>query len=120
MPALDEGSFLLMPTTMPHSGIAENIDDIRMLDMRVNSIPEVETVVGKWGRVNSALDPAPISMFENTVNYKSEYILDEDGHRLRFKVDHNGAFILKDRTPLQPEGWFPRCRGEGSDSRSGR
>ncbi len=96
MPALDEGSFLLMPTTMPHSGVQENIDVIRMLDQRVNAIPEVEKVVGKWGRVNSALDPAPISMFENVINYRPEYILDEKGHRMRFRVDHNGSFVLKD------------------------
>ncbi|MCT4644979.1 MAG: efflux RND transporter permease subunit, partial [Carboxylicivirga sp.] len=69
MPSLDEGSFLLMPTTMPHSGIEENLEVIRILDKQVNSIPEVETVVGKWGRVNSALDPAPTSMYENVINY---------------------------------------------------
>ena len=102
MPALDEGSFLLMPTTMPHSGVEENIDDIRLLDLKVNAIPEVESVVGKWGRVNSALDPAPISMFENIVNYRPEYILDEDGHRVRFKVDKNGAFLLKDGSKYNP------------------
>ncbi len=102
MPALDEGSFLLMPTTMPHSGIQENIDVIRMLDQRVNSIPEVESVVGKWGRVNSALDPAPISMYENVINYKPEYILDEDGHRIRFRVDRDGAFVMKDGGRYNP------------------
>lgn len=96
MPSLDEGSFLLMPTTMPHSGIQENLEVIRMLDKRVNSIPEVENVVGKWGRVNSALDPAPTSMYENVINYRSEYILNESGHRIRFKVDKDGAFVLKD------------------------
>ena len=96
MPSLNEGSFLLMPTTMPHSGVSENIDVIRKLDAFVSAIPEIETVVGKWGRVNSALDPAPISMFENTINYKPEYIINENGHRMRFKVDREGAFILKD------------------------
>ena len=102
MPALDEGSFLLMPTTMPHSGIEENIEDIRLLDMKVNSIPEVESTVGKWGRVNSALDPAPISMYENIVNYKPEYILDENGHRIRFKVNKDEAFVLKDGSTYNP------------------
>ena len=102
MPALDEGSYLLMPTTMPHSGIEENIEVIRILDKRVNSIPEVENVVGKWGRVNSALDPAPISMFENIINYKPEYILDEDGRRVRFKVDKSGAFELKNGEKYNP------------------
>ncbi len=104
MPALDEGSFLLMPTTMPHSGIEENLEVIRILDMKVNAIPEVENVVGKWGRVNSALDPAPISMFENVINYKPEYILDEDGHRMRFKVNWEGNYILKDSTSYDPDG----------------
>lgn len=94
MPSLDEGSFLLMPTTMPHSGIAENLDVIRLLDKRVSSIPEVESVVGKWGRVNSALDPAPTSMYENVISYKPEYILNEDGHRERFKVLKNGYYAL--------------------------
>ncbi len=94
MPSLDEGTFLLMPTTMPHSGIEENIDDIRLLDMKVNSIPEVESTVGKWGRVNSALDPAPISMFENIVNYKSEYIPDENGRRIRFKTVKDGSYVI--------------------------
>jgi len=96
MPPLDEGSYLLMPTTMSHSGIEENIDVIRKLDAYVAQIPEIESVVGKWGRVNSALDPAPISMFENTINYKPEYMLDENGHRLRFKGDKSGSYILKD------------------------
>ena len=105
MPSLDEGSFLLMPTTMPHSGVEENIDVIRLLDKKVNSIPEVDNVVGKWGRVNSALDPAPISMYENVINYKAEYILDESGHRIRFKTD-DGAFILKDGTKYNPKNGF--------------
>ncbi len=105
MPSLDEGSFLLMPTTMPHSGVEENIDVIRLLDKKVNSIPEVDNVVGKWGRVNSALDPAPISMYENVINYKSEYILDESGHRIRFKIDDD-AFVLKNGETYNPNDGF--------------
>ncbi|NOR74061.1 MAG: cation transporter, partial [Draconibacterium sp.] len=103
MPSLDEGSFLLMPTTMPHSGIEENLEVIRILDKKINSIPEVEIVVGKWGRANSALDPAPTSMYENVINYKAEYILNEDGHRMRFKVNREGAFILKDNSTYNPK-----------------
>lgn len=103
MPALDEGSFLLMPTTMPHSGIEENLEVINILDKKVNAIPEVDNVVGKWGRVNSALDPAPTSMFENVINYKPEYILNENGHRMRFRVDKEGAFELKNGSRYNPE-----------------
>ena len=102
MPSLDEGSFLLMPTTMPHSGIQENLEVIKILDKKVNAIPEVESVVGKWGRVNSALDPAPTSMYENLINYRSEYILNEKGHRVRFKVDKSGAFELNDGSKYNP------------------
>lgn len=102
MPTLDEGSFLLMPTTMPHSGIQENLEVIKIIDKRVNAIPEVESVVGKWGRVNSALDPAPTSMYENIINYRSEYILDDKGHRIRFKVNKDGAFEIKDGSTYKP------------------
>src|SRR5699024_4448657 len=87
MPALDEGAFLLMPTTMPHAGVEESMDVMRKIDMAVASIPEVETVVGKMGRTESALDPAPISMFENVIQYKSEYKTDENGRRMRFQVN---------------------------------
>ena len=100
MPSLDEGSFLLMPTSMPHSGMEYNRRVLGQLDMLVSQIPEVEQTVGKMGRVESALDPAPISMFENIINYKPEYITDEDGHRKRFKVDEEQRFILKNGDTL--------------------
>jgi len=102
MPSLNEGSFLLMPTSMPHSSIEKNLEYIETLDKRLSTIPEVQVAVGKWGRVNSALDPAPIQMFENTINYRSEYILDENGHRMQFKVDRNGSFILKNNKIFNP------------------
>ncbi len=102
MPTLDEGSYLLMPTSMPHTGIEMNLKYIETLDKRLSAIPEVEVAVGKWGRVNSALDPAPIQMFENTINYRSEYILDENGHRKQFRVDSDGSYLLTDGTTYNP------------------
>jgi Cu(I)/Ag(I) efflux system membrane protein CusA/SilA len=102
MPSLNEGSFLLMPTSMPHSGIEKNIQYIETLDRRLSAIPEVEVAAGKWGRVNSALDPAPVQMFENTINYRPEYILDENGHRMRFKVDRQENFILQNGKLYNP------------------
>lgn len=77
MPALDEGSYLYMPTTMPHASIGEVYDVLQKQDIAIRAIPEVESVVGKLGRVESALDPAPISMIETVINYKSEYKVDE-------------------------------------------
>lgn len=106
MPSLNEGSFLLMPTSMPHTGIAQNLDYIEALDKRLAAIPEVETAIGKWGRVNSALDPAPAQMFENTINYRPEYILNEDGQRGRFKVNKQGAYMLKNGDTYNPADGF--------------
>jgi len=95
MPSLNEGSFLLMPTSMPHAGVSENKRVLQQLDMAVASIPEIRTVVGKSGRVESALDPAPLSMYENIIIYKPEYKIDENGKRLKFKVNDDGLFEKK-------------------------
>ena len=108
MPTLNEGTFLLMPTSMPYTGVEQNLELIGTLDKRISHIPEVEQTVGKWGRVNSALDPAPIQMYENTINYRSEYALNEDGQRGRFKVDKDGAFVLKNGSLYQPANGFRR------------
>jgi copper/silver efflux system protein len=99
----DEGSFLLMPTSMPHSGVEANLRYVQQLDMRVQTIPEVHTVVGKAGRVESALDPAPVSMFENIILYKTEYITDENGYPVRFKIDDNGDFVKDEMGNLIPD-----------------
>ena len=94
MPSLDEGSYLLMPTSMPHAGVEQNKTVVQQLDMLLANIPEVELAVGKMGRVESALDPAPISMYENIINYKPEYLLNKKGHRERFKVNKEDQFLL--------------------------
>ncbi|MBU1996830.1 MAG: efflux RND transporter permease subunit [Candidatus Omnitrophica bacterium] len=73
MPPLDEGSYLFMPTTMPHASIGEVLDVLQKQDIRISQIPEVESVVGKLGRVESPLDPAPISMIETVISYKPEF-----------------------------------------------
>ena len=101
MPSLDEGSYLLMPTSMPHAGMEENIEVLKSLDLRVSTIPEIDMVVGKLGRVGSALDPAPISMYENIINYKPEYAQDEYGRKLRFKVDDEERFLMKSGDALK-------------------
>ena len=111
MPPLDEGAFLLMPTSMPHAGVQANLANLRALDMAAQSIPEVETVVGKAGRANTALDPAPMSMYENVILYRPEYRLDADGRRVRFAVDEDtGAFVRDaDGEPVpDPDGEYLR------------
>lgn len=104
MPSLNEGSFLLMPTSMPHAGMEMNEANLRMLDMSVSAIPEVDMVVGKAGRVESSLDPAPMSMYETMISYKSEYKTNDKGHRIRFKVDEDGKFVRNKNGELIPDG----------------
>ncbi len=96
MPALNEGSFLLMPTSLPHAGVEENKRVLQQLDMVALPVfLEIETVVGKSGRTESALDPAPLSMYENMIQYKSEYMRNSNGDRQRYKVNNDGLFVLK-------------------------
>ncbi len=125
MPPLDEGSFLFMPTTMPHASIGEAQDVLEKLDMAIASIPEVAQVVGKLGRAESPLDPAPISMIETVINYLPEYKLDQQGHRQRFRFDRQAnAFAHDDHGELIPDSrgkpyrqwrdegvWFTKVRG---------
>ncbi|WOO42966.1 efflux RND transporter permease subunit [Rubellicoccus peritrichatus] len=104
MPNLDEGSFLYMPTTMPHASIGEAMDVLRKQDMAINAIPEVELAVGKLGRVESPLDPAPISMIETIITYKSEYITDKNGRILTFAYDGDtNAFKRNAKGELIPD-----------------
>ena len=103
MPSLNEGSFLLMPTSMPHVGIEASKKTLQQLDIAVTAIPEVDISVGKLGRIESALDPAPISMYENIINYKPKYILSDDGKPQAFKVDKDEHFILKSGDTLSNE-----------------
>ncbi len=105
MPPLDEGSFLYMPTTMPHAGIAEVQEVLAMQDRRISAIPEVESAVGKMGRAETALDPAPLSMIETIINYRPEYLVDDRGRRLRFafRPDRRDYFRSEDGT-LLPAG----------------
>lgn len=97
MPSLDEGSFLYMPTTMPHASIGEATEILKELDRRILSIPEIEMSVGKVGRVDSPLDPAPISMIETIIEYKSEYLTDEDGTRQTFQFDAEEKIFVRDK-----------------------
>ncbi|WP_121665507.1 efflux RND transporter permease subunit [Mesonia aquimarina] len=95
MPSLNEGSFLLMPTSLPHAGVEENKRILQQLDMAVANIPEIKTVVGKAGRTESALDPAPLSMYENIIQYKPEFALNKNGKKQRYKINDEGYFVLK-------------------------
>jgi Cu(I)/Ag(I) efflux system membrane protein CusA/SilA len=67
MPPLNEGDLLYMPITFPNISIEEAKRQLQLQDRMLRTFPEVKTVFGKVGRVESATDPAPISMVETTV-----------------------------------------------------
>jgi copper/silver efflux system protein len=96
MPNLDEGAFLYMPTTMPHASIGEAMDILKKQDMAINAIHEVELAVGKIGRAETPLDPAPVSMIETVINYYPEYLTDRSGNLTRFKYDASGKELFRD------------------------
>jgi Cu(I)/Ag(I) efflux system membrane protein CusA/SilA len=72
MPPLKEGSILFMPTTVPGVSIAQAREVMRVQDSILIGFPEVETVLGKVGRANTATDPAPLAMWETTITLKPE------------------------------------------------
>lgn len=96
MPPLDEGSFLYMPTTMPHASIGEALDIIQKQDLAIRAIPEIDTVVGKIGRADTALDPAPVNMIETVISYKSEYITGQDGRPVTFRYNRGTGEFSRD------------------------
>ncbi len=107
MPPLDEGSFLYMPTTMPHAGLSEVHEVLAYQDRAITAIAEVESAVGKLGRAETPLDPAPLSMIETIINYSPEYLLDDKGNRKRFayRRDRKDFFRSPDGVPLKaPDG----------------
>ncbi len=104
MPTLDEGSYLYMPTTMPHASIGEALEVMQIQDKALRAIPEVDQVVGKLGRAETPLDPAPVSMFETIINYKPEYITDAEGRRETFRFDdEHGEFARDQNGELIPD-----------------
>lgn len=116
-PALDEGSFLFMPTVSPHASIEEARELLGKMDSAIAAIPEVERVVGKIGRAESPLDPAPISMVETVVNYLPEFKTNDQGRVLRFRIDDKGAFIydksgnlIEDKRGKPFRQWRPEIR----------
>jgi Cu(I)/Ag(I) efflux system membrane protein CusA/SilA len=70
MPALDEGSTLDMPVTVPRASVTQAADDLKARDALLRGFPEVESVIGKAGRADTPTDPAPLDMVETFVNFR--------------------------------------------------
>jgi copper/silver efflux system protein len=70
LPALDEGDLLYMPSALPGLSAAKASELLQQTDRLIKTVPEVERVFGKAGRADTATDPAPLEMFETTIQFK--------------------------------------------------
>jgi Cu(I)/Ag(I) efflux system membrane protein CusA/SilA len=70
MPPLDEGDLLYMPSALPGIGAGKVAQLLQQTDRMIKAVPEVQSVFGKAGRAESATDPAPLEMFETTIQFK--------------------------------------------------
>ena len=70
IPPMDEGDLLYMPSALPGISAAKAAELLQQTDRLIKTIPEVETVFGKAGRAETATDPAPLEMFETTIQFK--------------------------------------------------
>ncbi len=70
MPPLDEGDVLYMPSALPGIGAGKVAELLQQTDRLIKTVPEVQSVFGKAGRAESATDPAPLEMFETTIQFK--------------------------------------------------
>ena len=70
MPPLDEGDLLYMPTALPSLSAGKAAQLLQQTDRLIRTLPEVESVYGKAGRAETATDPAPLEMFETTIQFK--------------------------------------------------
>ena len=95
MPPLDEGSILFMPTTVPGASIAQAREIMRYQDSVLASFPEVERVLGKAGRAETATDPAPLDMFETTITLRPR-------NEWRPGVTHAGLLARMDEAVALP------------------
>ena len=123
MPSLNEGSFLFMPSLMPNASIAEVNDVLKKQNIMISQIHEVSECVGKAGRADTALDPAPLSMIETIINYKPKYFSDRNGNYLRFKFNSYKNDYFRDivgNKVLAPDGSSYIVKGSFPRDKNGK
>ncbi len=101
MPPLDEGSLLFMPSLLPSASLSQAEEIIARQDVAIRQVPEVASVVGKLGRAETALDPAPIGMFETVILLKPV----DQWRRVRQERWHSGVAWLDGIRPALDYLW---------------
>ena len=93
MPALNEGSILEMPTTIPRASITEAGDDLKVRDAILRTFPEVWQVVGKAGRAETATDPSPLDMVETVINLRDHELWPKRKLKFEDALAQTGAVL---------------------------
>jgi len=115
MPPLNEGDLLYMPTTLPGISITKARELLQQTDRIIKSFPEVDQVLGKVGRAETATDPAPLTMLETTITLKpkdewregmtQEKLLEEMDKAIQFPGLTNAwTMPIKTRTDMLSTG----------------
>ncbi|MFC7516664.1 efflux RND transporter permease subunit [Herbaspirillum sp. GCM10030257] len=106
LPPLDEGDLLYMPSALPGLSASKASELLQQTDRLIRTVPEVATVFGKAGRAESATDPAPLEMFETTIQFKP---------RAQWRPDMTPAKLVEEldqvvRVPGLSNVWVPPIR----------
>ncbi len=100
--ALDEGSWFYMPSLYPAASFSQAMEVLQTQDAMIKEIPEVQDVLGKIGRVESALDPAPAAMVETYVMLKPRHEWREGMTERKIWDEINSVATLPGVTPASP------------------
>ena len=100
--ALDEGSWFYMPSLYPGAGFGQVVEILQTQDVLIGQIPEVEHVLGKVGRIDSALDPAPAAMVETYITLKPRDQWRPGATEQDIWDEINAAATLPGVTPASP------------------
>jgi len=106
MPPLDEGDVLYMPSALPGISAGKVTQLLQQTDRLIKTVPEVASVFGKVGRAETATDPAPLEMFETTIQFKprKEWRVGMTPEKLIQELDH----VV--RVPGLTNIWVPPIR----------
>jgi copper/silver efflux system protein len=109
MPALDEGTVMDMPLSVPRLGLSQAADDLKARDALLRGFPEVESVIGKAGRADTPTDPAPLEMVETFVNYRPRELWPK--RAMKFEDAFRQARILV--AELEQRGYLRQAEDAG-------
>ncbi|HJZ57473.1 MAG TPA: efflux RND transporter permease subunit, partial [Gemmataceae bacterium] len=112
MPMLDEGTALDMPVTVPRASVTQVADDLKARDALIRGFPEVESVVGKAGRAETATDPAPLEMLETFINFRPRELWPKRVIRYPDAAAHTRRVLAL----LEQRGYVATGRGDDRDT----